>query len=95
MAIIPIKSPYQLSLDRIKSNATQWQFAGVNFNILRLTIVADDVIFPILWTMLDKHGNSNQEERKLLVLRYINLFGLDSIDCMATERIYSIDLSTR
>ena len=95
MAIIPIKSPYQLSLDRIKSNATQWQFAGVNFNILRLIIVADDVSLPILWTMLDKHGNSNQEERKLLVLRYINLFGLDSIDCMATERIYLIDLSIR
>ena len=45
--------------------------------------------------MLDKHRNSNQEERKLLVLRYINLFGLDSIDCMATERIYLIDLSIR
>ena len=43
MAIIPIKGPFQLSLDR-----TNWQFAGVNFNILCLTIVADGVGLPIL-----------------------------------------------
>ncbi len=81
MAIIPIKGPFQLSLDR-----TNWQFAGVNFNILCLTIVADGVSLPILWTMLDKRGNSNQEERKLLIIRYIRLFGLDSIDCIIADR---------
>lgn len=81
MAIIPIKGPFQLSLDR-----TNWQFAGVNFNILCLTIVADGVGLPILWTMLDKRGNSNQEERKLLIIRYIRLFGLDSIDCIIADR---------
>ena len=81
MAIIPIKGPFQLSLDR-----TNWQFAGVNFNILCLTIVADGVGLPILWSMLDKRGNSNQEERKLLIIRYIRLFGLDSIDCIIADR---------
>lgn len=81
MSIIPIKGPFQLSLDR-----TNWQFAGVNFNILCLTIVADGVGLPILWTMLDKRGNSNQEERKLLIIRYIRLFGLDSIDCIIADR---------
>lgn len=35
---------------------------------------------------LDKRGNSNQEERKLLILRYIHLFGLDSIDCIIADR---------
>ena len=81
MALIPIKGPFQLSLDR-----TNWQFAGINFNILCLTIVADGVGLPILWTMLDKRGNSNQEERKLLIIRYIRLFGLDSIDCIIADR---------
>lgn len=81
VAMIPIKRPYQLSLDR-----TNWQFGGVNFNILCLTIVADNVSLPILWAMLDKQGNSNQEERKLLILRYIGLFGLDSIDCIIADR---------
>ena len=81
IAIIPIKGPYQLSLDR-----TNWKFAGVNFNILCLTIVADNISLPILWTMLDKRGNSNQEERKFLILRHIHLFGLDSIDCIIADR---------
>lgn len=81
MAIIPIKRPFQLSLDR-----TNWQFAGVNFNILCLTIIADGVGLPILWTMLDKRGNSNQDERKLLIMRYIRIFGLDSIDCIIADR---------
>ena len=49
IAIISVKGPYQLSLDR-----TNWQFGGVNFNILCLTIIADNVSLSILWTMLDK-----------------------------------------
>jgi hypothetical protein len=81
VAISPVKRPYQLSLDR-----TNWQFAGVNFNILCLTIVADGVALPILWTMLDKRGNSNQDERKLLIMRYIRLFGTTSIECIIADR---------
>ena len=81
MAIIPLKGPYEFSLDR-----TNWQFAGVNFNILCLTIVADGVGLPILWTMLDKRGNSNQDERKRLINRYIRLFGLDTIECIIADR---------
>jgi hypothetical protein len=81
MAINPVKGPYQISLDR-----TNWQFAGINYNILCLTIVADNVSIPILWTMLDKRGNSNQDERKALIMRYIRLFGLSSIDCIIADR---------
>ncbi len=44
VAISPIKPPYRLSLDR-----THWKFAGVEFNILCLTIVADKVSLPVLW----------------------------------------------
>lgn len=36
--------------------------------------------------MLDKCGNSNQEGCKLLIIRYIHLFGLDSIDCVIADR---------
>ena len=74
MAINPIQGPYKLSLDR-----TNWQFSGINYNILCLTIVADGVSLPILWTMLDKRGNSNQDERKALINRFIRLFGLSSM----------------
>ena len=81
MAINPIKCPYQLSLDR-----TNWQFRGVNFNILCLTVVAKGISLPILWTMLDKRENSNQDERKVLINRYIKLFGLQTIACIIADR---------
>ena len=36
--------------------------------------------------MLDKRGNLNQEERKLFIMRYIHLFGLELIDCIIADR---------
>jgi Transposase DDE domain len=80
-SLIPIKVPYTLSLDR-----TNWQFAGINFNILCLSIVADGVALPLLWVMLDKRGNSNQTERINLINRFIFLFGADKIDCIIADR---------
>lgn len=78
---IPIKGSYKLSLDR-----TNWQFGGVNFNILCLSIIADGVALPLLWTMLDKRGNSNQIERINLINRFIYLFGINKIDCIIADR---------
>lgn len=81
VAMMPFQGPYQLSLDR-----TNWKFAGVNFNILCLAVVADGVALPILWTMLDKQGNSDQQERRQLIAKYIELFGLHTIDCILADR---------
>lgn len=80
-AILPICGPYKLSLDR-----TNWQFSGINFNILCLSVVADGVALPLLWTMLDKKGNSNQTERIDLINRFIYLFGIEKIDCIIADR---------
>lgn len=79
--LIPITSPYKLSLDR-----TNWQFAGVNFNILCLNVIADGVSLPLLWVMLDKRGNSDQEERIALIRRFFRLFGVEKIDCIIAGR---------
>jgi hypothetical protein len=81
VAISPVKPPYRLSLDR-----THWCFAGVEFNILCLTIVADKVSLPVLWLMLDKAGNSHTNERKELLLTYVRLFGRESIDYLIADR---------
>jgi hypothetical protein len=70
-----------LSLDR-----THWRFAGVEFNILCLTIVADKVSLPVLWLMLNKAGNSDTQERKELLLHYVRLFGAQSIDYLIADR---------
>jgi hypothetical protein len=81
VALSPVKPPYRLSLDR-----THWRFAGVEFNILCLTIVADKVSLPVLWLMLNKAGNSDTQERKELILHYVRLFGAQSIDYLIADR---------
>jgi hypothetical protein len=64
--LLPHKPPFRLALDR-----TNWKFGESNINILTLAIVYQGVAFPILYTMMPKFGNSNTEERIVLLNRYI------------------------
>jgi len=51
-----------------------------------LGIVYKGVAFPLLFSMLDKKGNSNTSERIALVDRFIRLFGKDCIDSLVADR---------
>lgn len=79
--LMPHKPPFRLAMDR-----TNWKFGEKNINILVLSILYQGVAFPILFTMLDKFGNSSTQERIALMERYINLFGYVSIDCLMADR---------
>ncbi len=80
-ALLPHKPPFRLALDR-----TNWKFGDKNINILVLGVVYQGVAFPVLFTMMDKRGNSSTDERISLMERYINLFGRDTIDCLLADR---------
>jgi len=75
-ALLPHKPPYRLALDR-----TNWKFGTTDINILVLAIVYQGLAIPILYTMMPKFGNSSTAERIDLMQRYIELFGIDTIDC--------------
>lgn len=51
-----------LSMDR-----TNWKFGRANINILTIGISWRGTAIPLVWMMLDKRGQSNQEERILLL----------------------------
>ncbi len=51
-----------------------------------LGIVYKGVAFPLLFTMLDKRGNSNSEERIDLINRFICLFGKQVIESVVADR---------
>ena len=53
---------------------------------LTLGITYKGVAFPLLFSLLDKRGNSNWEERKDIMERFIRLFGHDCIDCLVADR---------
>lgn len=80
-ALLPVKTGLVLSLDR-----TNWKFGEVNINILMLGVTYKGVAFPLLFTMLDKRGNSNWKERTWLIDRFIRLFGAECIDSLVADR---------
>ena len=44
------------------------------------------VAFPLMFTMLDKRGNSNSQERIELINRFIRLFGRQVIESVVADR---------
>lgn len=79
--LLPKQERLILSIDR-----TNWKFGQTNINIFMLGIVYKGVAFPLLFTMLDKRGNSNCGERIDLVNRFIKLFGKQAIESIVADR---------
>lgn len=68
-----IKEEYKyLALDR-----TNWKFGKKNINLLTLGFISYHVFTPLCWIQLNKRGNSNFNERKNLINKYLTFF----VDC--------------
>lgn len=79
---LPVKhESWALSMDR-----TNWKFGRININILTLGVAHEGVAFPIIWIPLAKRGNSNTAERISLIEKFLELFGIDKIDCLLGDR---------
>ena len=79
--LLPEKTNLKLVIDR-----TNWKFGTQNINIFMLGITYRGVAFPLLFSLLDKRGNSNCAERISLIQRFIRLFGNECIDCIMADR---------
>jgi hypothetical protein len=76
-----IPQPWTLSIDR-----TNWSLGTVNINILMLGIVHEGIAFPVMWTLLDKRGNSHSDERMDLLERFERLFPKAELHCLTGDR---------
>ena len=63
-----------------------WKFGEFNINILTLGVTYKDIAVPLLFSLLGKRGDSNWEERKAIMERFIRLFGHGCIDCLVADR---------
>lgn len=70
-----------LSMDR-----TNWKWGKTDINILMLSAVYKGIAFPVLWSLLDKAGNSNTAERIVLIQRFVNRFGKNRIAGVLGDR---------
>ena len=68
--MFPDGEPLHLTIDR-----TNWKYGKENFNLLVVGIVYEGAAIPLLWTQLEKQGNSNTEERIALMERCKKLLG--------------------
>jgi hypothetical protein len=80
-ALLPHKPPYRLTMDR-----TNWKFGSTNINVLVLAVVYQGLAFPVLFKMMPKFGNSSAQERIDIIKEFIELFGIDSIECLLADR---------
>jgi Transposase DDE domain len=72
---------YKLCIDR-----TNWRFGNQNINVLCLTIEYQGIGIPILFELLDKKGNSSQDERVNLLDKFIAIFGSTGIQTLIGDR---------
>ena len=81
VALSGAKLPWLLCLDR-----TNWKIGKKEANILVLAIVTQRFRIPLMWTILDRAGTSNTEERIALLRRYLARFEAVSIRLLLADR---------
>lgn len=81
LALIGTQPPYTLCLDR-----TEWKIGRRHINLLVLCIAARRVRVPVLWSVLDKPGNSNMAERRRLIRRLLRVMPAASIRAILADR---------
>src|SRR5215210_4552544 len=81
VSLIGVPRPWVLTLDR-----TNWQLGKTPLNILVLGLVYKGIAIPVLWTILEKKGNSNTAQRQAIVSEFIGLFGSASILYLCADR---------
>ena len=79
--MLEIPQPWTLSVDR-----TNWSFGTFHINILCLGVVYQGIAIPLVWTMLEKRGNSNSEERMDLLDRFITQFPEVKVKYLTADR---------
>lgn len=70
-----------LALDR-----TNWKLGKLDINILMLTAAHRGIAIPLMWSCLEKRGNSNTLERIDLIKRTLLLIGAEHIECLLGDR---------
>lgn len=81
VSLLGVERGWTLALDR-----TNWKFGDTDLNFLVLAIVQQGTAYPVLWFPLDKAGNSNTDERLLILALFLNLFEKDRVATLVADR---------
>jgi len=70
-----------LVLDR-----TNWFWGKTKINILTLGIAHEGIAIPLLWDMLNKAGNAQASEHRVIMERFVKIFGTKNIAGILADR---------
>jgi Transposase DDE domain len=79
--LLGLAGSWDLALDR-----TQWRIGAKDGNVLVLAAITRHHRVPLIWTALDKRGNSATDERVALLRRYLELFEVSTIRRLLADR---------
>jgi Transposase DDE domain len=79
--LLGLTGSWDLALDR-----TQWRVGAKDVNFLVLAVVTGRHRVPLMWTVLDKRGNSDTDERVALLRRYLAVFDACTIRRLLADR---------
>jgi hypothetical protein len=69
-----------IDLTYIIVDRTNWKRGIKNINLLTIGGLSCGIFLPLCWSQLDKQGNSNFDDRKQLIERFINLLKKKCVD---------------
>jgi hypothetical protein len=79
--LLRVPAPWVVTLDR-----TDWYLGETPLNIMVIGIAYRGVAFPVLWTILEKKGCSDTQERIALVEEFGRVFGYSAIKYLCADR---------
>ena len=77
---------FRLAKRRLTLDRTTWEYNKSYINILVLAVVWRGVAIPVLWETLDKKGNSNTDERMVLLELFRETFPEVHIETLYADR---------
>lgn len=84
LSLLPVKDKWVLTLDR-----TTWELGSVCINVLMLGVAYKGLAFPLLWVMLGKKGNSDTQERLVLLDKLLTLVAAEHIAAIVADREFT------
>lgn len=79
--LLPVTDRLSVTLDR-----THWQLGKIDINILLFGVAYQGVSLPIVWKLLGKRGNSQQQEREELLTRLLKVIPAERIKLLLADR---------
>jgi hypothetical protein len=84
LKLLKIEPPFVIAIDR-----TEWQLGKAWVNVLMLSVSYGRIAIPLLWTVWEEKGCSDDAERREIVERFIEEFGIESLRFVTADREFA------